>query len=126
VYKNGFYGTLRSEIHRIVALGRVPIFDVDVEGGLSIKNAYKDSLLDVFVRPPDIAELKERLHARATENESSFLARVARAEKEWSYSSRFSHTLVNRDFDQAAAEAESLVRAFLGQVAAGQATGRHP
>jgi guanylate kinase len=117
VYENGYYGTLRSEISRITGQGRVPVFDVDVEGGLSIKKEFGAALLDVFVRPPGITELKERLHARATEDEASFRARIAKAEHEITYAARFSHVLVNGDFKEAAAGAEALVREFLGSAA---------
>ncbi len=126
VYANGFYGTLRSEISRITALGRVPVFDVDVEGGLRIRQAYRASLLDVFVRPPDIETLKQRLRARATETDESYRMRIAKAEQELAYGPRFSHILVNGDFDTAAAEAEALVNAFLDQPVAGPSTNRNP
>jgi len=126
VYANGYYGTLRSEISRITTLGRVPVFDVDVEGGLRIKQTYRASLLDVFVRPPDIETLKQRLKARATETDESYRMRIAKAEKELTYGPRFSHTLVNGDFDTAAAEAEALVTAFLGLPVAGPSTSRNP
>lgn len=113
VYKNGFYGTMKSETKRISDEGKVVIFDVDVEGGLNIKKVYADNLLDVFVMPPGIDELKKRLVARATETEASLQARITRAEKELSYSEKFSHVIINRIFENAALEAESLVKGFL-------------
>jgi guanylate kinase len=116
VYENGYYGTLRSEVTRITGAGKAPIFDVDVEGGLKIKSAFRDALLDVFVQPPDIDELKKRLVARATESEESLKARVAKAVQELTYARHFSHTIVNREFESAAHEAEMLVRTFLAGV----------
>lgn len=113
VYMNGFYGTLRSEIKKISDRQQVVIFDVDVEGGMNIKNAYGDQLLDIFVMPPGIDELKKRLVARATETDESLLARILRAEEELGYSVRFSNVIVNRIFEEAVSEAETLVKDFL-------------
>lgn len=116
VYENGYYGTLRSEINRISRTGRVAVFDVDVEGGLKIKSAFRNSLLDVFVRPPGIEELRRRLVARETESAESLEARVQKAGKELTYADHFSHTIINRDFDEASLHAEKLVKAFLSGV----------
>jgi guanylate kinase len=113
VYKNGFYGTLKSEIIRITNEGKAVIFDVDVEGGLNIKKEYGDKLLDVFVMPPGIEELKKRLIARATETDESLAARIHRAEDELIYAKKFSHVIVNHVFEDAANEAENLVKQFL-------------
>ncbi|MEO5569718.1 MAG: guanylate kinase [Bacteroidia bacterium] len=113
VYTNGFYGTLKSEIKRFTYEGKAVIFDVDVVGGLNIKKEYGDNLLDVFVMPPGIEELKKRLIARATETEESLGARIHRAEDELKYSERFSHVIVNHVFEDAAKDAENLVREFL-------------
>lgn len=116
VYKNGFYGTLKSEIIRITDEGKAVIFDVDVEGGLNIKKEYGDKLLDVFVMPPGIEELKKRLIARATESEESLAARVHRAEEELVYAKKFSHVIINHVFEDAAKEAENLVWQFLSSL----------
>jgi guanylate kinase len=89
VYANGFYGTLRSEVDRIAAMGKVPIFDVDVEGGIHIKGRYDENLLDVFVRPPAIEDLRNRLVARASETAETLENRVKKAVHEITYSSRF-------------------------------------
>jgi guanylate kinase len=113
VYKNGFYGTLKSEIKRIADHGKAVIFDVDVVGGLNIKKEYKDKLLDVFVMPPGIEELKKRLVARATETEHSLAVRIHKAEDELVYAEKFSHVIVNHVFEDAAKEAETLVKQFL-------------
>ncbi len=113
VYKNGFYGTLKSEIQRISKSGKFVIFDVDVEGGLNIKKQYGNKLLDVFVMPPGIDELKKRLMSRATETEASLKARIHRAEDELQYSTRFSNIIINTVFENAVMEAENLVSKFL-------------
>ncbi len=113
VYENGFYGTLRSETERIGKMGKVAIFDVDVEGGIHIKGRFGDNLLDVFVRPPSIEDLRERLVARASETSESLETRVLKAEHEITYSGRFSHVIINRELSQATSEAEKLVVEFL-------------
>lgn len=113
VYTNGYYGTLKSEIKRIADEGKAVIFDVDVEGGLTIKHAYGDNLLDVFVMPPGIEELKKRLIARATETDESLMARILKAEEELAYREKFSHVIVNSIFEDALQEAENLVNEFL-------------
>ena len=113
VYANGFYGTLKSEITRISNEGKAVIFDVDVEGGLNIKREYGENLLDVFVMPPGIEELKKRLVARATESDESLLARILKAEDELKYAEKFSHVIVNSIFEDAALEAETIVKKFL-------------
>ena len=113
VYANGFYGTLKSEISRITGTGMTVIFDVDVEGGLAIKKEYNQKVMDVFVMPPDIEELKKRLVARATETDESLLARILRAEEELDYAEKFTHVIINNVFEDAAKEAENLVKNFL-------------
>ena len=114
VYENGFYGTLRSEVGRISALGKVAIFDVDVEGGIHIKGRFSENLLDVFVRPPAIEDLRKRLVARASETPETLENRIHKAEHELTYSPRFSNVIVNKDLDVAKKEAENLVIKFLG------------
>lgn len=113
VYANGFYGTLKSEVQRISSLGRVAIFDVDVEGGLNIKKQFGSNLLDVFVMPPGLEELKKRLMARETETDESLMARILRAEKELEFASRFSHVIINHKLDEATEQARNLVFRFL-------------
>jgi guanylate kinase len=113
VYTNGFYGTLKSEIERISSMGKVAIFDVDVEGGVHIKGRYAEQLLDVFVRPPAVEDLRARLIGRASETPETLERRILKAELEMTYSDRFSHVIINRDLDLAMKEAEKLVRGFL-------------
>ncbi|MGI4884810.1 MAG: guanylate kinase [Janthinobacterium lividum] len=113
VYEGAFYGTLKSEIERIWANGQHAILDVDVKGGLSIKEFYKDRALAVFVRPPSIEALGERLQARATDSQSSISSRLYKAAFELAFEDRFDVTVINDNLDEASAEAEKLVRDFI-------------
>ncbi|MDQ3051728.1 MAG: guanylate kinase [Bacteroidota bacterium] len=114
VYENGYYGTLRAEVDRIASMGKIAIFDVDVEGGIHIKGRYTNNLLDVFVRPPAIADLRKRLVARASETSETLENRIHKAEHELTYSTRFSKVIINMDLAEAKEEAEKLVVEFLG------------
>ena len=85
MYKGIYYGTLKSEVERIWSLGKVVIFDVDVLGGINIKNFYQDKALSVFLRPPSIEVLHERLEKRETEVEHQLKERIEKAHKELTY-----------------------------------------
>src|SRR5688572_13676826 len=113
VYEGAFYGTLKSEIERIWSLGKHAILDVDVKGGLAIKNFYKDRALGIFVKPPSVEELAKRLEARATDSASSISSRVFKAKFELSFEDKFDIVIVNDDLEKAFAEAEKLVTDFL-------------
>ena len=113
VYEGAFYGTLKSEIERIWSTGKHAILDVDVKGGLAIKNFYKDRALAVFVKPPSVEELAKRLEARATDSASSISSRVFKAEFELSFEDKFDTVIVNDDLEKAFNEAEKLVTNFL-------------
>ena len=113
VYEGAFYGTLKSEIERIWSLGKHAILDVDVKGGLAIKNFYKDRALAVFVKPPSVEELAKRLEARATDSASSISSRVFKAKFELSFEDKFDTVNVNDNLEKAFAEAEKLVNNFL-------------
>lgn len=113
VYEGAFYGTLKSEIERIWSLGKHAILDVDVKGGLSIKNFYKDRALAIFVKPPSVEELAKRLEARATDSASSISSRVFKAKFELSFENKFDRVIVNDDLEKAFSEAEKLVTDFL-------------
>ena len=113
VYEGAFYGTLKSEIERIWKSGKHVILDVDVKGGLSIKQFYKERALAVFVKPPSIDELAKRLTARNTDSASSISSRVFKAKFELSFEDRFDKVIVNDDLPKACAEAEKLVNDFL-------------
>lgn len=113
VYTNNFYGTLKSEINRIWSLGKHVIFDVDVMGGLNLKKQFGDKALAVFVMPPSIQSLEERLKKRETENEESIARRIAKAEKELLTAPQFDIIIHNDKLENAFAESEKAVQAFL-------------
>jgi guanylate kinase len=113
VYTGTFYGTLRQEIERIWAKGKTVIFDIDVEGGLHLKRKYQDQALAIFVQPPSLEVLKERLTGRGTDSEAKLKERFDKAEKELNYAPRFDVILKNYDLAVACAEAEKLVGDFI-------------
>lgn len=113
VYSGTFYGTLRSEIERIWKTGKHVIFDIDVEGGLHLKRKYENDALAVFVQPPSLDVLVERLRGRGTDSELKLRERIKKAEKELAYADRFDVILKNHDLTEACAAAERLVGEFL-------------
>lgn len=114
VYRDNFYGTLKSEVERIWAEGKNVIFDIDVVGGLDIKAIYPEQTLAVFVKPPSIEELKIRLKKRQTESPDKINMRVAKASIELATAPQFDHIIVNNDLNTALEEAYSLVADFVG------------
>ena len=114
VYRDTFYGTLRSEIERIWAQGKNVIFDIDVVGGLDIKQIYPEKTLAVFVKPPSIEELKIRLKKRKTETEDKINMRVAKASIELATAPQFDHIIINNNLNTALEEAYTLVAEFIG------------
>jgi guanylate kinase len=115
VYAGTFYGTLRSEIERIWAKGKTVIFDIDVEGGLHLKRKYGEQALAIFVQPPSLEVLKERLTGRGTDSPDKLKERVAKAEKELGYAPQFDIILQNNELQIACKEAELLVNNFLNE-----------
>lgn len=113
VYTGTFYGTLRQEIERIWKKGKTVIFDIDVEGGLHLKRKYQEQALAIFVQPPSLEVLKERLTGRGTDSEEKLKERFEKAEKELNYAPRFDVILKNCDLATARAEAEKMVGDFL-------------
>lgn len=113
VYRDNFYGTLKSEIERIWAAGKNVIFDIDVVGGLDIKHIYPDQTLAVFVKPPSIEELKIRLKKRKTESDDKINMRVAKASIELATAPQFDYIIENNDLKQALKEAHQLVSTFV-------------
>jgi guanylate kinase len=113
VYSGVCYGTLKREVDRICDAGKNVIFDVDVVGGLNIKKQFGDKALAIFVQPPSVEELRNRLKNRSTESEEKIAMRIAKAEHELSFASQFDVILVNEHLENAVAEAEKLVRNFL-------------
>jgi guanylate kinase len=113
VYADKFYGTLKSEVERLSAAGKIVIFDVDVKGGVNIKKYYGDRALSVFIQPPSLEALRERLVGRATDAPEVIETRLERAEFELSLAPQFDRIVVNDDLEQAKAEVLRVVRTFL-------------
>ena len=113
VYQGKYYGTLKSELNRIWALGKTPLLDVDVVGGLDIQLLYPTTCLSLFILPPSIQELRHRLEARGTETPETLEARIQKAAHELTFRDKFDHIIINDKLDRACAEAESIVRTFL-------------
>ena len=113
VYEDQFYGTLRSEVEKIRARGDSVAFDVDVKGGLNIKKIYGADALALFVKPPSLAVLEERLRHRSTESEESLRKRLDRAAYELSFEKLFDKVLVNDDLEKARKDALETVRDFI-------------
>jgi guanylate kinase len=113
VYGGNFYGTLKSEVERIWAEGKAVLFDVDVEGGLNIKNYFGDNALAIFVKPPSVDVLEQRLRFRSTETEETLKMRIEKAVHELVYETKFEYVLLNHQLDIALGEAEDLITRFL-------------
>jgi len=115
VYPDQFYGTLKSEVERIWAEGHHALFDIDVMGGLNLKETFGDKALSIFVEPPSIEVLEQRLRSRGSDDEESMQKRIGKAEYELSFAPRFDRILVNDKLEKALAEAESMVGKFLSE-----------
>ena len=113
VYPGGFYGTLKSELERIWVKGNTVLFDVDVVGGLNIKKKFGDHALTIFIQPPSVEELEKRLIGRATDSIDKIKERVSKAAYEMTFAEKFDTIIVNDKLENALAEAESKVKAFL-------------
>lgn len=113
VYSGSYYGTLKSEIQRIWAKNNIVIFDVDVKGGVNLKKIFGENALSVFVMPPSIETLKQRLERRCTETPESLRKRVAKAAEEMTYCNQFDKILINDKLEESVSEAENLVRTFI-------------
>lgn len=113
VYPGCFYGTLRSEIDSKLEIGRNMLFDVDVVGGLNIKNFYGDKALSIFIQPPSIDALRYRLENRATDSAEMIEKRIAKAEWELTFAPKFDHIIVNDDLETAVSQTIDLISRFL-------------
>ena len=113
VYEGRFYGTLKSQVEEKLAAGMNVVFDVDVKGGINIKKYYGDDALSVFIQPPSIEVLRERLIRRNTDEMAQIEQRLAKAEYEMTFSSQFDRILVNDDLEVAKQEAVALLNEFL-------------
>ena len=115
VYEGKYYGTLKNELQRIWDENRVPLLDVDVQGGVNVQRQYPDSTLSLFIEPPSLNELKRRLEARGTETSESLQARIAKASYELSFKNKFDSPIINDNLATACKEAEEIVRTFLNK-----------
>ena len=115
VYAGTRYGTLKSEIDRICQKNKVVIFDVDVKGGINLKRYFGDDALAIFVMPPSIEVLEQRLRGRGTESEESILKRLGRSAKELEEAPRFDVTIVNDDLDKAVEKTRQVITSFLNK-----------
>lgn len=113
VYEGKYYGTLKSELERIWALGRVPVLDIDVKGAIHVQQQYPINTLSIFIEPPSVDELKKRLTGRGTETDESLAARVNKAAYEISFKTHFNEVIVNDNLDNACKQATVLVKNFL-------------
>lgn len=113
VYTDNFYGTLRSEVERIWEKGNHVIFDVDVDGGLNLKHAFNEKALAIFVMPPSLDRLRERLESRDTETTESVNRRMKKAPKEIEKCVDFDKIILNDNLSEAFKKAENMVREFL-------------
>ncbi len=113
VYNGICYGTLKSEVERICSNGKNVIFDVDVFGGLNIKKFYGDNALAIFVQPPSVEELRNRLISRSTETEEKIKMRIAKAKHELSFADQFDVIITNNDLMKACSTSEEIIREFL-------------
>lgn len=113
VYKDNYYGTLQAEVERIWKEGKAVIFDIDVVGGLRIKKKYPENTLAIFVQPPSLEVMEQRLRNRKTESEEKILERLNKAEKELKFATDFDVILINDDLETAKKGAIRLVETFL-------------
>jgi guanylate kinase len=114
VYPGQYYGTLHSELERIWKEGLHAVFDIDVMGGLNLKKAFGDRACAIFIQPPSMEVLEQRLRSRGSDSEASLRTRIEKAGQEMQYASQFDHIVVNDRLEDAQAEAEGHVRKFLG------------
>jgi len=113
VYKDHFYGTLRSEVERIRNQGKNVIFDIDVQGGLNLKKNYGGEALAIFVMPPSVEELEKRLKRRSTDDPEKINLRILKAESELKYAELFDRIIYNTELEKAVKESEEMVNEFI-------------
>lgn len=113
VYADRYYGTLKEQVEHQLENGENVVLDVDVKGGCNIKSHYGDRALSVFIQPPSVGELRKRLVGRGTDAPEVIEDRIARAEYELTFASRFDRVVVNNDLEKAVGEALDVVREFI-------------
>jgi guanylate kinase len=113
VYQDQYYGTLKSEVERIWKAGHHVLFDVDVQGGMNLKNMFPEISLSIFIKPPSLEELEKRLRLRSSETEESLRKRLAKAGSELTYADEFDQVIVNDTLDHAVKKAINAVAEFI-------------
>lgn len=113
VYPDQYYGSLHSVVDGMLKDGKHVIFDIDVKGGINIKKIFQEKALSIFILPPSIQELENRLKTRGTEDEISFQKRISKAEEEISHASEFDIRVVNEDLEKAVREILSIIQKFI-------------
>jgi|KBSMisStandDraft_5_1062788.scaffolds.fasta_scaffold115217_3 guanylate kinase len=113
VYEGKYYGTLKSEIHRIWKEEKVPLLDIDVQGAVHVQQEHREQSLSIFIEPPSVDELKKRLSSRGTETPESLATRLNKATYELSFKDHFNKVIVNADLEKACKEAVDIISDFL-------------
>ena len=113
VYSGTFYGTLRTEVKRLWASAKHVLFDIDVVGGLNIKQQFPEECLALFVQPPSLEELEKRLRGRGTDSEETIQQRLAKAKEELAYAPQFDRVIVNDNLETAQQEVRKAIEQFL-------------
>lgn len=113
VYEGKYYGTLKEELERIWQLGKVPMLDIDVKGAIHVQQQFAETSLSIFIEPPTVDELENRLLGRGTETAESIRIRVSKAAYELSFKHSFDHVIVNDNLEKACADAENVILTFL-------------
>jgi guanylate kinase len=114
VYEGSYYGTLKAELERIWNLGKTPILDIDVKGAIHLQDQFPNRCLSIFIEPPSVAELKNRLESRGTETPESLANRVNKASYELSFKNHFHKNILNDNLERACKETEEVIKEFLG------------
>mgnify|MGYP003688905723 FL=1 len=112
VYKNVYYGTAKSEIQKLNSEGKSIVFDIDVVGGLNLKTQFPKTSVSIFIRPPNLTELKKRLMDRQTESQESIEFRLDKAIKELEYSNKYDFVIVNDNLELAIKEVKNIIYQF--------------
>ena len=113
VYEGRYYGTPKSEVERITGMGKNVVLDLDVLGGVNVKHLYGDRAISIFIQPPSVEVLRQRLINRGTDSMEDIKARIAKAEFEISIGPQFDHTVVNDDLETAVHEVHDLIADFI-------------
>jgi len=115
VYKDNFYGTLKSELIRIWSMGKTVVFDVDVVGGLNLKKVFKNYALAIFVNPPSMQILEQRLRGRKTESEEKIQMRISKAQIEMDRAAEFDAIIENNILEQAVEQVKAVAAEFVNR-----------